>query len=181
MTAGIESMKKATMRQIRECFMEYLDDGQPHTMAEINLYVRKKLAEASLTIPGKYGDSINLAILSFLRKPDCPYKRVRHGVYQKDDPGQHCSPVDSAYEFLNRCFELDEYAQKFFSEGLPYPETGEESRQCYSAAKERIPQLLDEVLTYASAITAIAEEIDLKGLREMPKKDVPKRRNSYER
>lgn len=176
-----EDLKKPSRRQIREYFMECLDDRQPHTMAEINAYVRGKLSEAGHFVPGQYGDFINMAISPLLHRSDCPYKRVRHGTYQKTDPLPRLASRDTAHEFLDRCFELDECAQRLFSKGLPDQKIGEEGRQNYSIVKERIPQLLDEMLTYASIVTAIVEDMELETPQQAPPKALPKRRKDHER
>lgn len=163
--------------------MDCLEDGQPHTMAEIKIYVREKLAESGFVIPGRYGDPIDLAITPLLSKPGCPYRRIQNGVYQKGTPQPLSAdtPMDPVHEFLNRCFELDEYAQQFFSKEMSYKGMREVDRQCCLKARERVPQLLDEMLAHAAAITAIVEEVELGELQQMPRKNVRKRGNSHER
>ena len=176
-----ENLKRPSRRQIREYFMEYLDDRQPHTMAEINTYVREKLSEAGYSVPGQYGDFINMAISPLLHRSEGPYKRVRHGIYQKTDPLPRHASRDLAHEFLDRCFELDECAQRLFSKDMPDQNIGKEGRQNYSIVKERIPQLLDEVLTYASIVTAIVEDMELETPRQVPPKVLQKKREDHER
>lgn len=182
MNNNIQSdMRLATRDQIRQYFMECLDDGQPHRMAEINTYIRARLAESNVTIPGKYGDYINVAIQSLLSTPGCPYRRTRHGIYQKGDPSPQPTLMDPAHELLNRCFELNEYAQQFFSRGLPCQDMAEEELRCYAIIQERVPQLLDELLTQVSTITAMVEERELAESLRLPKKDTVQRRNHQER
>ncbi len=64
---------------------------------------------------------------------------------------------------------------------MPDQNIGKEGRQNYSIVKERIPQLLDEVLTYASIVTAIVEDMELETPRQVPPKVLQKKREDHER
>lgn len=173
---------RASMNLLRQYFMECLDDGQPHQMAEINIYVRKRLAESNLTLRGKYGDYINLAIRQLISSPDCPYKRVRQGVYQKDAQTSLPMHMGAAHELFSKCCELSEYAEQFFAESLPYQNMTSEDLQCYTVVKDRFPLLMDEILTYSSAIAAMVDDWELtEAQHTVPYGKLHKRENNRQR